>query len=125
MKQKAPAKNPEDEYIEAAILHRQLIEAGDRKGSNSAHDRLIRAIKAIRKSSDKGRFFLSGLLKHNDENVRLWGASHLLPLEEENALAELRRLSRNATSWIVRSSAEVTEAEWRKGTLDIDWFMKE
>lgn len=119
------AKSPEDEYVAAAILHRELLEMGDRKGSNTAHDRLIEAIRQIRRTADRGHSFLLRLLAHSDENVRLWSAAHLLPLEEKEALAELSRLATGAQSWVVRSSADVTETEWRKGTLDIDWFMKE
>ncbi|MER9235090.1 hypothetical protein NKI56_23860 [Mesorhizobium sp. M0622] len=122
---KAPARGLEEEYVEAAILHRQLLEMGDVKGSNAAHDRLIRAIREIRNRTDRGRSFLLGILRHTDENVRLWSAGHLLPLEEKLALAEMKRLSRDAKSWVVSSSADVTATEWRKGTLDIDWFMKE
>jgi hypothetical protein len=119
--QKRSTRNPENEYVEAAILHRQLLEVGDRKGSNAAHDRLIDAIQKIRSQDDRGRSFLLGNLTHdNDENVRLWSAAHLLKLEEKAALAELKYLANDAKSWIVRSSADVTATEWRKGTLDID-----
>ncbi|QIA24371.1 DUF2019 domain-containing protein [Mesorhizobium sp. AA22] len=119
------ARSPEGEYVEAAILHRQLLEDGNVRGSNAAFDHLIRAIKKIRNRADRGRSFLLGLQTHSDENVRLWSAAHLLPLEEKIALAELKRLATSAKAWPVQSSAEVTAAEWRKGTLDIDWFMRE
>ena len=120
-----PPKNPEVEYVAAAILHLGQLENGDSKSSNAAHDRLIRAIREIRKQNDRGRLFLLENLKHTEENVRLWSASHLLPLEERAALAELNNLARDANSRVVSSSADVTIAEWKKGTLDIDWFMKE
>jgi hypothetical protein len=111
----------EDEYVEAAVLHRQLLEAGNRKGSNAAHDRLIRAIQKIRSLDDRGRSFLLGNLTHdNDENVRLWSAAHLLKLEEKTALAELKYLAKNAKSWVVSLNADVTATEWQKGSLDID-----
>lgn len=102
-------------------MHRQLLEAGDRKGSNAAHDRIIRAIQEIRSRDDRGRSFLLGNLTHdNDENVRLWSAVHLLKLDENTALTELKYLAKDAKSWMVRSSAEVTATEWQKGSLDID-----
>lgn len=122
---KMSPRNPEGEYVEAAIMHLRQLEDGDSKGSNAAHDRLIRAIREIRKQNDRGRSFLLEILKHTDENVRLWSASHLLPVEEKAALAELNNLARDANSRVVRSSADVTIAEWKKGTLDIDWFMRE
>jgi HEAT repeat protein len=63
---------------------------------------------------------LGNLTRDNDENVRLWSAAHLLKLEEKIALAELAHLAKDAKSWMVRSSADVTATEWRKGSLDID-----
>jgi hypothetical protein len=116
-------RNIEDLYVESAILHHQLLLQGDRKGSKAAHDRLISATKKIRAQQDKGAFFLRGLLNHNDENVRLWAASHLLPLEEAPALRALKHLATNAKSWQVQTSAETTAEEWERGTLDVDWFM--
>jgi hypothetical protein len=118
------AKNPEEEYINSAIAHRELIESGNKKRANSAHDKIIKSIKSIRGREDKGKSFLLSNLSHSDEGVRLWSASHLLPLDEFKALRELSKLSKSAASFFVRSSADVTEIEWRKGTLDIDWFMK-
>ena len=124
MRQKLQRKNPEDAYVNAAILHLERLEAGDSRGSNAAHDHLIKSIRAIRNYDDRGKSFLSGLLSHENENVRLWSASHLLPLQEKKALDELQYLTKSAISSIVRSSAEVTSSEWRKGTLNIDWFLK-
>ncbi|MER9226196.1 hypothetical protein NKI72_06990 [Mesorhizobium sp. M0437] len=125
VKQPEAPRDPEREYVEAAILHRQLLEMGDVKGSNAAHDRLIRAIREIRNRPDLGRSFLLGTLRHTDENVRFWSAGHLLPLEEKMALADLKSLARDAKSSVVSLSADVTATEWRRGTLNIDWFMKE
>ncbi|WP_394891388.1 hypothetical protein ACG873_08945 [Mesorhizobium sp. AaZ16] len=117
---KTPPRSPEDEYIDSAILHLKLLNERDRRGSNAAHDRLIRAIAEIRKQNDRGRSFLLGNLTHPDENVRLWSAAHLLPLEERLALAELKRLEKDAKSWVVSLNADVTATEWRKGSLNID-----
>lgn len=121
---KQKIKSPEENYVDAAIIHLRYLDIGDSRRSNAAHDRLIKAIRNIRNRPDRGLLFLSGLLTHDDENVRLWSASHLLPLNEEIAIHELKKLAKNANSWIVRSSAENTEAEWQKDNLDIDWFMK-
>ena len=120
---KAQTKSPESIYVESAISHHILLEAGDKRGSNKAHDGIIRAIKTIRGKSDRGKDFLSNLLNHADENVRLWAAYHLLPLDEKKAYTELKHLTKKAKSWIVRSSAENTATEWQKGSLDVDWFM--
>lgn len=112
-------------YIEAAILHRTCLEAGDVEESNEAHDRLIEAARGICTREDRGHSILTPMLTHADENVRLWSACHLLLLNETVALAELKRLARSATSRIVQSSAEIIVAEWRKGALDVHWFLRE
>jgi hypothetical protein len=118
-------KSNEAKYIEAAVLHLKFLEEGDPKKSNESHDRLISAIREIRKRKDRGRSFLLDNLTSSYENVRLWCAFHLLPIEPELALSEIDRLAARAKSSVVGFNAEVTANEWRKGTLDVDWFVGE
>ena len=117
--------SPENSYIDAAIKHHELLVSGDPEGSNRAHNRLISAIRKIRVTPDKGREFLIGLLKHNNQSVRLWAACHLLVIEEKMALSTLYEIAAKASTWQLKSSAETTATEWLAGRLDPDWFMKD
>jgi Domain of unknown function (DUF2019) len=115
----------EEIYVEAAILHHDKLLAGDPKGSNRQHDRLIKAIRQIRNSADRGGAFLSSLLEHKNDSVRLWAAAHLLALDEKKAVKTLKVIAANTPSWQLQTDAEMTLSEWKAGRLDPDWFMKE
>ena len=114
----------EQTYIDAAILHHEKLLSGDPKESNRQHDRLINAIRQIRGQSDQGKSFLSGLLEHENDSVRLWAACHLLTIDEKKAVESIKKIATKASSWQLRTDAEMTLSEWKAGRLDPDWFMK-
>ena len=123
MRVKSP-KNPEDTYVDSAIRHHELLISGDPKGSNKAHDHLIAAARKLRVREDRGLAFLTHLLGHENESVRLWAACHRLPLDEKMALKNLAELASRASAWQLQTDAEMTMTEWLAGRLDVDWFMK-
>jgi Domain of unknown function (DUF2019) len=116
--------SPEDSYVDAAILHHEKLLLGDPKGSNRQHDRLIKAIRQIRKQGDQGKDFLLGLLQHENESVKLWAACHLLTIDEKRAVETLKKIAAKASAWQLQTDAEMTISEWRAGRLDPDWYMK-
>lgn len=114
----------EESYVDSAILHHEKLLLGDPKGSNRQHDRLIKAIRQIRKQSDQGRVFLSDLLEHENDSVRLWAACHLLTIDEKKAVETLKKIAAKTATWQLQTDAEMTISEWKAGRLDPDWFMK-
>ncbi len=90
---------------------------GDHEEANAAHDALIRALAALRDSSDRGRSALTGLLGHEDPYVRCWAATHLLPLDEEAATRALEALTSEPP--FVGLDAEMVLREWRAGRLKV------
>jgi hypothetical protein len=116
----------EEQYVNSAIGHHELLMAGNLAGSNRVHKRLHDVTRKLRAKSDRGLSALIVLLDHQHPSVRLWAAAHLLPLDENRALKALQEISSNSKlyPWQLKTSAKTTIEEWKAGRLDADWFMK-
>ena len=116
----------EDQYVELAIGHHELLMAGDPDGSNRCHKRLLEVAKGIRELSHGGKDILVALTSHDHPSVRLWAACHLLTLDQKLALSTLKEVAVNSSKypWQLQTDAEMTIKEWKAGRLDPDWFLK-
>ena len=103
------------DYRGSAAAHGAATEAGDHKKANRQHDRLIEVLRQIRDSGATGDKALLGLLSDENTWVRLWAASHLLRVDEDQARRTLELLSQE--SGVVALDAEMVLSEWHKGTL--------
>jgi len=103
------------DYRNSAAAHGAATEVGDHKNANKHHDRLTQELLQLRTSGSAGDQALLGLL--NDENswVRLWAASHLLRVYEDQARRTLEMLSNGPG--ILAFDAQMVLSEWGKGTL--------
>jgi len=122
---KTPTATPEEDYLEAAIALQKARDKYDHKTSNKAHDKLYKAARRIRLNSpDGGETFFLSLLNHEMPYVSLCAAFNLIPFNPKLARATYERLAKYGEGE-VGFAAEVTLKEWKAGSLDPDWFMKE
>jgi hypothetical protein len=110
---------PQDSFIEAAREHGQGIVEGDPQKTNRAYDRVVSAIRDLRKSPGKGEEFLIGLLDKEDLSIVRAAATYLLPLREVEAMQALERVAKGGLP-LIAFGAEMTLKEWRAGRLKVD-----
>lgn len=110
--------NLKDHYIDAASEHGHCTDSGDFRKGNAAYDRMIAALKQLRRQSDRGESVLMELLNHPDGWVRLGAATHLLPLRAELAVAALENLASGPQSQL-EFCASMVLREWRAGKLNV------
>lgn len=110
--------NPKDQYVDAASEHGHCTDSGDFRKGNAAYDRMIAALKQLRRQSDRGESVLMELLNHPNGWVRLGAATHLLPLQAELAGAVLENLASGPQSQL-EFCASMVLREWRAGKLKI------
>jgi hypothetical protein len=110
---------PQDRFVEAAKEHGQGIVEGEPQKTNRAFDRVVSAIRDLRKSPDKGEEFLIGLLDEEDLSIVRAAATYLLPLREVEAVQALEKVARYGLP-LIAFGAEMTLKEWRAGRLKVD-----
>jgi|MedtruStandDraft_1076414.scaffolds.fasta_scaffold69656_1 hypothetical protein len=110
---------PQDRFIEAAKEHGQGIVEGEPQKTNRAYDRVVAAIRDLRKSPDKGEEFLMGLLDKEDLALVRAAATYLLPLREVEAVQALERVTKDGLP-LIAFGAEMALKEWRAGRLKVD-----
>jgi hypothetical protein len=107
-----------DRYIAEATEHGRCVEGGDFKKGNAAYDRMIVALMELRGRTDKGEPVLMELLNYPNGWVRLYAATHLLPLRAELASQVLEGLASGPQSEIEFSATMVLQ-EWAAGRLNV------
>lgn len=107
-----------DNYINYAILHGEGTESGDYRKANHAHDQLIKVYKEL-KLKDPKLSCLKPLVKHDNNSVKAWAATHLLPVDEKLALSILEQLSKMNS--FIGLDAEMVIESWKSGTLKLDY----
>jgi hypothetical protein len=110
--------DPKDRYIAEATEHGRCVEGGDFKKGNAAYDRMIAALVELRGRADRGESVLIELLNYPNGWVRLYAATHLLPLRVEPASQVLEDLASGPQSEIEFSAAMVLQ-EWAAGRLNV------
>ena len=105
-----------EDYAAAAGQHGECTERGDYRTGNKAYERIIRALNSLRALPDRGEEILLSLLNHTDDWVKIWSATHLLPLRAETACDALERLAAGGSRHVA-SDAKIVLQEWRAGRL--------
>jgi hypothetical protein len=115
----------EEKYLHAAIELGIARNAYNHKKGNEVFSRLMRTAKEIRLTvADGGQNFFTSLLAHEMPHVVKAAAFNLIPLNPALARKAYKELAKSP-SGEVRLDAEVTLKEWKAGTLDPEWFMKQ
>src|SRR5689334_18858401 len=87
------ASSPKDRFLNAAADHGKYTLSGDSTACNEAYDRVIAAIKDLRKLPDQGEGALMELATHPNDSVKVWASSYLLPLQQEHAINILEKVA--------------------------------
>ena len=103
-------------YTESAIAHGEATMQGDNKLANKSYDEIISCAKQLRALGNSGRDELEKLLKHSNDSVRLWAATHSLRDNEIKAKSALNALAKS--NGILSFSAEMVLTEWDGGRLE-------
>lgn len=103
-----------ENFIDFSEQHGYWADVGNTGKINEYHDNLIETIKSIR-NNDPELTILVPLLQHENDSVKSWAATYLLPYNESESIAVLENISRKK-GWIA-FSAEMVLKEWRKGRL--------
>jgi len=110
----------QSEFVEAACEHGQFTESGDSVHANKAHDKVIKIISRMKQLPDKGVSILASLLNDENDSVKAWAATYLLPLDEESAINTLKELS--SGRGFIAFDAKMVLKLWTAGTLKlVDW----
>ncbi|MEZ6003945.1 MAG: DUF2019 domain-containing protein [Planctomycetota bacterium] len=107
----------ESAYERAAAAQGAAGDNGDYRKANAAYDEVSRVLKEVRRLPDRGMELLTRLARNENPHVRLWAATHLLPLDEVMALAVLSALTSEPPFCGI--NAEMTIQEWKAGRLKI------
>ena len=102
-------------YTEYAIINCEASAKGNYKRANKNLEILISIIKELKTRGLEAQCSLLTLLKHNNFNVRLWAATHVLefaPQEGEKTLTELAGMD-----GLIGIEAKTTLKEWKLGRL--------
>jgi len=102
-------------FEEAAAKHGEATETGDYRTGNKCWGVIDQAIKFIKEQNETSA--LSRFLDHRAVGVRLWAASYMLPINENEAIKVLEHIS--GQSGLNSLSARTTLSEWRKGSLKL------
>jgi hypothetical protein len=104
----------EAKYVDAARAHaREKLR--DAKAANLQHDRLVSAFHELKELGNQGWLAIRNLTRHDEPEVRLWAATHLLQVEPQIASGVLEELSQLAG--FVGFEAGIVLSEWRAGRL--------
>jgi hypothetical protein len=108
--------NDRDRYIAEATEYGRCSETADSKKVNAAYHRLRAALEGLRAGPGRGESILTELLGHPNGWVRLWAATHLLPMRPELASSPLEELAAGPPGEM-RFNAKMVLREWRAGRL--------
>ncbi len=108
------------EFAEAAIDHGRFTDLGDSQMANKAHDKVIKVLSKMKKLPDHGKRMLTLLIEHENDAVKGWAATYLLPINENMAIDILKKIA--SGSGFVAFDCEMVLKLWKAGTLKlVDW----
>lgn len=106
-----------DTYLQNAIEHGKATDSGNHKKANKYHDELIKTFKKLREEENSWVSLLENLMKHDNDHVKCWAATHLLSEIEAKATKVLEELKNG--NGISSFNAEMVLDEWKNGTLQL------
>jgi hypothetical protein len=102
-------------YRESAILHGEGTLSGDSGKTNLAYDELMKIYQKLKKDNLLSE--LKVLTKDSNSSVRVWSATHLLPLFEKESINVLDEVSKEKS--LIGFTASMSLKEWRTGRLKL------
>lgn len=105
-----------DDYVASVLEHKEHMKRCDGSNAYRTFLRMLSTLKSIYAADDGGRAVLHRLIEHEDDMVRCWAASHLMPLDEAAAVACLETLASESVE-PAGMDAQLVLNEWRAGRL--------
>jgi hypothetical protein len=102
-------------YRDAASAQGRAMFSGDPKTANNHVKAIVAVCQILRSRGVESQRHLLPLLRHEDNNVRIWAASHALEFAPEIAEGVLEEIERTAKGFIVVGAHYVLK-QWREGT---------
>jgi hypothetical protein len=102
-------------FEEAAIKHAEATEQGDYKTGNKNYKDIAKVIEYLKLNNQL--LSLKQFLNNSSVGVRMWSATYLLPLIENESLKVLNEISN--MQGIHSLTAKTTISEWQKGNLKL------
>lgn len=103
-----------DDYLNSLIAFNEASLNNDQKTAKKHYKKMDLCFRTLRDSGQLSE--LIRYLNHENENVRLWVSTHLLPFDEKLAKDSLKKIVDNKKG-LLSFSAEMTLQEWSKGNL--------
>jgi hypothetical protein len=102
-------------FEESAIKHAEATEQGDYKTGNKNYKSIAKVIDYLKLNNQL--LSLKQFLNHSSVGVRMWSATYLLPLVENESLKVLNDISN--IPGIHSLTAKTIISEWEKGNLKL------
>jgi hypothetical protein len=99
----------------AALKHAEATEQGDYKAGNKCYAVITKAVMFLKEQGDVQK--LSDFINHNSVGVRIWAATYLLPVLEDEGIRALEQIA--GLPGIHSLTAKTTLSEWRNGNLKL------
>lgn len=100
-------------FEDAAAKHAEATEQGDYRKANKCYKSITEAVNYLKEHN--ALLQLEVFLRHASVGVRLWSASYLLSIRENDAIRVLEEIS--TLPGIHSLDAKTTLSEWKKGNL--------
>lgn len=100
-------------FEEAAIKHGTATVQGDFKTANKSYKNIVKAVSFLKEQNEI--LSLLHFLNHPATSIRLWSATYLLPVRENEAIKALEAISISSNTSSL--DASMTLSEWQKGNL--------
>lgn len=110
-------ENLKNKFIEFAVTHGTCTEVGDSKGANISYDLLMDTLIEMSHEYDSGRLMLSFLCNYDNDYVKIWAATYILPIDSELGVRTLKLLSNR--KGFVGIDAAMTLKLWNSGNLKL------
>ncbi|WP_162633311.1 DUF2019 domain-containing protein [Echinicola strongylocentroti] len=104
-----------EKYIAAAQQYESGTLIGNRNQTNKAYKKLNAFFKELKASNQLDKLLV--LTGHENCGVKMWAATHILPVNEETGLRVLDELASNLQGGLFGFDAKMTIQEWKKGNL--------
>lgn len=109
-------ENDERNYELAAASHGEATLNGNSKKANHAYSKIVKYLLKLREDEDKGEGSLLRLSKNENLSVACWASTHLLQLNEAEAIDRLKYIAAIDMS-TMGFDAEMVLKEWAAGRL--------
>ncbi len=108
-------ENALTKFETAAENHEKASETGDYKTGNKNYKELIKAVNYLKAQNEI--LLLSKFFDHSSVGVRIWAATYMLPIKEDEATKVLENIAKEDNFHAF--TAKLTLQEWQKGNLKL------